>query len=214
VGLEPSCIAVFRDELMNLFPDDADARALSRQSYLLSELLVQADYHPPRLRGKALFHGHCQQKALMGTTADEKLLRQVGLDLEVPDSGCCGLAGSFGYEREHYELSMLVGEGVLLPAVRRSPKDALIIADGFSCRCQIEHGTDRQAMHLAEVLQMAARQEGLSPPHSCPEVGYVQSQPVAPSKPAAVAVLAGGLLTLGGLAWMAGRRLSRRTRWR
>jgi FAD/FMN-containing dehydrogenase len=157
VGLEPSCVAVFRDELVNLFPDDEDARRLSRQSFLLSEFLVQkTEYQPPQLKRKAIIHGHCHQKALMGMADEEKLLRQIGLDVETPESGCCGLAGSFGYEARHYDLSMKVGERMLLPAVREAPKETLIIADGFSCRCQIAHGTDRRALHLAEVLQMAA----------------------------------------------------------
>jgi Fe-S oxidoreductase len=206
VGLEPSCVAVFRDELVNLFPDDEDSRRLSRQTFLLSEFLVKADYHLPRLQRKALVHGHCHQKALMGMADEEQLLREAGLELTVPDSGCCGLAGSFGYEREHYELSMKVGEHVLLPAVRQASKDALIIADGFSCRCQIEQGTDRRALHLAEVLQMATMPGGNNYPLPYPERGFVQKRPAVLSKPGALAVLAGGLLAAGGLTWLAWRR--------
>jgi FAD/FMN-containing dehydrogenase len=209
VGLEPSCVAVFRDELLNFFPDDEDARRLSRQTFLLSEFLVRADYHPPRLPRKALLHGHCHQKALMGMADEEKLLKEAGLELTAPEAGCCGLAGSFGYERQHYDLSMKVGEHVLLPAVRRAPKDALIIADGFSCRCQIEHGTDRRALHLAEVLQMAARSGDGAGPRPYPEVGFVQGRPAGLSKPVAAAALVGGLLAAGGLGWLAGRRLVR-----
>ncbi len=206
VGLEPSCVAVFRDELRNLFPDDEDALRLSRQTFLLSEFLVQAGYHPPRLPRKALVHGHCHQKALMGLADEKKLLKEAGLELTVPDAGCCGLAGSFGYERRHYELSMQVGEHVLLPAVRQAPRDALIIADGFSCRCQIEQGTDRRALHLAEVLQMAARAGGSDSPRPYPEVGVVPNRPSVPSKPAAAAVLAGGVLAAVGLGWLAWRK--------
>ncbi len=210
VGLEPSCVAVFRDELVNLFPDDEDARRLSRQTFLLSEFLVTADYHPPRLEGKALVHGHCHHKALMGMADEERLLKEVGLELAAPETGCCGLAGSFGYERDHYDVSMKVGEHALLPAVRRAPEDALIIADGFSCRCQIEQGTDRRALHLAEVLQMAAAQGGRADGRPYPEVGHVQGRPATLSRPAAAAVLAGGLLTAGGLGWLAWRWLSGR----
>jgi FAD/FMN-containing dehydrogenase/Fe-S oxidoreductase len=209
VGLEPSCLAVFRDELTNLFPDDEDARRLGRQSFLLSEFLVKEGYHPPRLQGKALVHGHCHHKALMGMQDEEKLLQEVGLELETPDSGCCGLAGSFGYEARHYDVSMKVGEHVLLPAVRQAARETLIVADGFSCRCQIEHGTDRRALHLAEVLQMAVRQEGAVLSRPYPEVGHVQQRPAPLSKPAAVALLAGGLLAAGGLGWLAWRSLSR-----
>jgi FAD/FMN-containing dehydrogenase len=209
VGLEPSCVAVFRDELLNLFPEDEDARRLSRQTLLLSEFLVKADYHPPRLRRKALIHGHCHQKALMGLADEERLLREMGLELDTPDTGCCGLAGSFGYERQHYDLSMQIGERVLLPAVRQAPKDAVIIADGFSCRCQIEHGTDRRALHLAEVLQMAARHEGPAVPRPYPEADHVQGRPAALTKAAAAGILAGGLLAAGFLGWQAWKRLSR-----
>ncbi|HLJ94469.1 MAG TPA: FAD-linked oxidase C-terminal domain-containing protein [Gemmataceae bacterium] len=208
VGLEPSCVAVFRDELVNLFPHDEDAQRLSRQVFLLSEFLVKAGYRPPRLQRKALLHGHCHQKALMGMDAEQQLLKEVGLELEAPDSGCCGLAGSFGYERQHYELSMKVGEHVLLPAVREASKDTLIIADGFSCRCQIEHGTDRRALHLAEILQMAALPGGTSYPLPYPEAGFVEDRPVVRSKSAAAATVVGGLLAAGGIGWLAWRRLS------
>jgi hypothetical protein len=104
---------------------------------------------------------------------------------------------------------MQVGEHALLPAVRQAPSEALIVADGFSCRCQIEHGTDRRALHLAEVLQMALRQEDRTTPRPYPEVGHVQPRPAVLSKPAAVALLAGGLLAVGGLGWLAWRRLAR-----
>jgi Fe-S oxidoreductase len=212
VGLEPSCVAVFRDELVNLFPDDEDARRLSQQTFLLSEFLVKADYHPPRLSGgKALVHGHCHQKALMGMEDEKKLLKDVGLDLDTPDSGCCGLAGSFGYERQHYDVSMKVGEHVLLPAVRQAPKETLVVADGFSCRSQIEHGTDRRAMHLAEVLQMALRREAGTNTRPYPEVGHVQARPAVLSKPNAAALLASGLLAIGGLGWLAWRKFGRQT---
>jgi Fe-S oxidoreductase len=102
-------------------------------------------------------HGHCHHKSLLKMTDVEQLLARVGLDFETLDSGCCGLAGSFGYEAEHYRISMQIGERVLLPAVRAAPPDAFIVADGFSCREQIAHATGRRALHLAEVLQLALR---------------------------------------------------------
>src|SRR6185312_10054034 len=122
VGLEPSCVAVFRDELVNLFPGDENARRLNRQSYLLSEFLVKKvdGYQPPRLEGTALVHGHCHHKALMGMDDEQELLSRMGLTLNVPDSGCCGMAGAFGFEQEHYDISIKVGERVLLPAVREA----------------------------------------------------------------------------------------------
>ncbi len=158
VGLEPSCVAVFRDELLGLFPNDPDAQRLSRESFLLSEFLIQQvkDYHPPRLDGRAaVVHGHCHHKALMGMHDEAELLTRLGLDYQLLDAGCCGMAGGFGFERDHYDVSIKVGERVLLPAVRAAPRDALIIADGFSCREQIAQTTDRQALHPAQVLRLA-----------------------------------------------------------
>ncbi|MGH2996735.1 MAG: FAD-binding and (Fe-S)-binding domain-containing protein, partial [Gaiellaceae bacterium] len=141
VGLEPSCVAVFRDELVNLLPEDEDAQRLARQSLFFSEFLARADWDPPSVGRRAIVHGHCHQKALAKMTAEEELLPRAGLEAEILDSGCCGLAGSFGYEAAHYGFSMQVGELRLLPLVRAAPEGALILADGFSCRQQIAHGT-------------------------------------------------------------------------
>ncbi len=158
VVLEPSCAAVFRDELINLFPKDSTARRLSKQTYLLSEFMEQKlpDFELPKLPRKAIVHGHCHHKAIMGMNDEAVLLRRLGLDFQVPDSGCCGMAGAFGFERgEHYDVSIKVGERVLLPAVRNASEDTLIVADGFSCREQIAQTTGRHALHLAEVVWMA-----------------------------------------------------------
>jgi Fe-S oxidoreductase len=115
---------------------------------------------PIRLAKPAVLHGHCHQKALVGMAAEEATLRSIGLAPAHPESGCCGMAGAFGFERgEHYELSMRIGERALLPAVRSAPEDALLIADGFSCREQISQSTGRHALHLAEVLEMALEEE-------------------------------------------------------
>ncbi len=161
VGLEPSCVAVFRDELLNLFPHDQRAQALSKQTFLLSEFLEQnldqnsAHAALPQLNRKALLHGHCHHKSIMKMTAEESLLHRIGIDFQAPAPGCCGMAGSFGFEHNKYDISAAIGELELLPAVRKAPADWLIIADGFSCREQIAQGTDRHALHLAEVLQLA-----------------------------------------------------------
>jgi FAD/FMN-containing dehydrogenase/Fe-S oxidoreductase len=167
VGLEPSCVSVFRDELVSLFPNDTDAQRLSQQTYLLSEFLQRyaPEYAPPTLPRQAVVHGHCHHKAVLGMDAEEVLLRKLRLDFTVLDSGCCGMAGAFGFERgEKYDVSLRCGERVLLPAVRDAPADALIVTDGFSCREQIRQTTNRQALHLAQVLQLALRQrEGVSP---------------------------------------------------
>ncbi|HEY2854944.1 MAG TPA: FAD-linked oxidase C-terminal domain-containing protein [Gemmatimonadaceae bacterium] len=159
IGLEPSCVAVFRDELWALFPDDDLAARLSRQTYLLSEFLVQraGNFRPPRFRRTAVVHGHCHHKAIMKMGAEVTLLNQLGLDFELLDSGCCGMAGAFGFERDHYDVSIKCGERVLLPAVRGARPDTLIIADGFSCREQIAQTTGRHALHIAEVLELALR---------------------------------------------------------
>jgi FAD/FMN-containing dehydrogenase/Fe-S oxidoreductase len=160
VGLEPSCVAVFRDELVNLFPDDPAATQLSAQTFFLAEFLERGGYEPPQLKRTAVLHGHCHQKALIRMTAAESVLAEAGLDVQSLDSGCCGLAGSFGYEAAHYDISMKIGERVLLPAVRAAPPDALVVADGFSCAQQIAHGTGQRALHLAEVLQLGLREGG------------------------------------------------------
>jgi FAD/FMN-containing dehydrogenase/Fe-S oxidoreductase len=157
IGLEPSCLAVFRDELVNLFPDDLDALRLSQASVTLGDFLRRSGYQPQKLTGRALVQVHCHHGAVLGYDAERSLLEQAGLDLEFPASGCCGMAGSFGYERgQRYEVSMACGERVILPAVRDADQDTLIVADGFSCREQIEQGTGRRALHLAQVLQLAA----------------------------------------------------------
>jgi FAD/FMN-containing dehydrogenase/Fe-S oxidoreductase len=178
VGLEPSCVAVFRDELVNLFPHDERAQALSRQTYLLSEFLDIHAKHAawPRFDRKALLHGHCHHKSLMKMTAAESLLAGIGVDFQSPAPGCCGMAGSFGFERDKFDVSMAIGELELLPAVRRTPADWLIIADGFSCREQIAQGTDRHALHLAEVLQMALKGKSDAGFGPYPESPVVQKQ--------------------------------------
>ncbi|MDE3179059.1 MAG: FAD-binding oxidoreductase [Acidobacteriota bacterium] len=155
VGVEPGCMGVFRDELLNLFPGDKAADLLASQSFMLGDFLVQRGYQPPRLARKALVHGHCHQKALSGMTGDLQLLRGMGINFDLIDSGCCGMAGGFGYEKEHYEVSVKAGELVLLPAIRNAPEDTLIVTDGFSCREQIFQCTGRRAIHLAEALKMA-----------------------------------------------------------
>jgi FAD/FMN-containing dehydrogenase/Fe-S oxidoreductase len=160
VGLEPSCVAVFRDELINLFPEDEDAQRLSRQSFFLTEFLVREGFEPPTLPRKAIVHGHCHHKAIAKMTNEETLLAGLGLDFEILDSGCCGLAGSFGYEADHYGISMQIGERALLPAVRAAAADTLVVADGFSCRQQIVHATGRRALHIAQLLQIALHANG------------------------------------------------------
>jgi len=161
VVLEPSCAAVFRDELIQLFPRDTRAQALSRQTFLLSEFLVQKAKHfkLPKLQRRALVHGHCHHKSIMKMRDEETVLRELGIDFYAPAPGCCGMAGAFGFEKDKYAISMAVGDLELLPAVRQAAPDSLIIADGFSCREQVVQGTGRPTLHLAEVLRMALRKQ-------------------------------------------------------
>jgi Fe-S oxidoreductase len=182
VGLEPSCVAVFREELTNFFPNELNAMRLQHQSFLLSEFLEQRapDYPLPKLARKALVHGHCHHKAIMRMDDEEQVLRKLGLEYEILDAGCCGMAGAFGFEKgDHYDVSIRCGERVLLPAVRKASNDTLIIADGFSCREQIAQRTERRALHLAQVLQMAFR-DGRLPEGAYPERLFaVASRPPA-----------------------------------
>jgi FAD/FMN-containing dehydrogenase/Fe-S oxidoreductase len=160
VGLEPACVASFRDELVNLFPRDERAQRLAESSFLLGEFLQkESAFEPPPLPvpRRALVHTHCNQHALFGTAEDQALLTALGLDYQMLDSGCCGMAGSFGFEEEHYEVAMAAGERVLLPAVRRADPQTLLITNGYSCREQILQATGRQALHLADLLRMALR---------------------------------------------------------
>ncbi|MBI3478590.1 MAG: FAD-binding protein [Acidobacteria bacterium] len=218
VVLEPSCAAVFRDELVNLFPNDARARALSQQVMLLSEFLEQRapDFPLPPLPRKALIHGHCHHKAIMKMTAEEAVLHRMGIDFTAPAPGCCGMAGAFGFEESTYEVSKSIGELELLPAVRKAPTDWLIVADGFSCREQIAQETDRQALHLAEVLQMALRESTESPegiplfetaPQHYPEDAWVRPREAAIQKSMKRAGLGlAGIAAAAALLWTLARR--------
>ncbi len=175
VVLEPSCAAVFRDELINLFPNHERAQKLSRQTLLLSEFLEKkADHFQlPKLPAKALIHGHCHHKSVMKMTDEESVLTKMGVDWNAPAPGCCGMAGSFGFDQDKYDVSLAIGELELLPAVRQAPAESLIIADGFSCREQIAQCTDRRALHLAEVLAMALHGSSV-PDGSYPEKPQVE----------------------------------------
>lgn len=163
VGLEPSCVAVFRDELKGLFPSDHDARRLSNQVFTLGELLNKyaPDFNIPPLNKKAMLHGHCHQKAIMKMEDEKKLIERAGIEYHIPDSGCCGMAGYFGYENgRNYDVSVAAGERVLLPLVREADQETLIITDGFSCREQIEQLTQSKGIHTAQAIWMALQNKG------------------------------------------------------
>jgi FAD/FMN-containing dehydrogenase/Fe-S oxidoreductase len=154
VVLEPSCATVFRDELVNLLPHDPRSARLRERTYLLSQFLVAhaPDYRPAARTGTILVQGHCHHSALMKMTDEITLLRATGAEVKLLDSGCCGMAGPFGFEKDKFEVSQKLAERVLLPAVRSAEPATIIVADGFSCREQIAQNTDRRGLHLAEVL--------------------------------------------------------------
>ena len=162
MGLEPSCILGFRDDFVDLLDGDARAKTVGESAMLVEELVIYAQEEfgasldlkttsPP-----VLFHGHCHQKALVGTGPAMRVLRSVPGSgaVEIP-SGCCGMAGSFGFEKEHYDISMTIGEQVLFPAIRAHKGEGLVVSEGVSCRQQIKQGTGSRPKHLVEVLAEA-----------------------------------------------------------
>lgn len=208
IVLEPSCAAVFRDELTNLFPTSKDAQRLSSQTFLLSEFLAKhaPDFKPPALHQKILLHGHCHHKSLMGMDDEKKLLKDLHADLHEPEDGCCGMAGAFGYEKgAHYDVSIKCGERLLLPEVRNASDDTLILTDGFSCREQIHQETDRHALHLAEVLQRAIHKGPKARDGERPEQALVRLR--ARQHRAASLRTAAALLGLAAAAFVAHRAL-------
>jgi len=209
IGLEPSCVTVFRDELTNLFPRDERARRLSRQTFLLSEFLesYQDLISLPKLQRKALAHAHCHHKSVLQVNAEWAVLSRMGLEYTAPAQGCCGMAGSFGFEDDNYDVSLAIGELELLPAVRRTPPDWFVIADGFSCREQIRQETDRHALHLAEILQIALHAGPSGPAGSYPERRLIRDQEAEIRRSMQRASLAvAGLAATGALLWQLTRR--------
>ncbi|WP_028182905.1 FAD-linked oxidase C-terminal domain-containing protein [Salinispora arenicola] len=198
VGLEPSCTAVFRSDAHELFPDDEDVTRLRQQTVTLAELLHDHSpgWRPPRLPAHALIQTHCHQHAVLGTTADQAVLTGAGVEADFVDSGCCGLAGNFGFEQGHYEVSEACAERVLLPAVRDAAGTDVILADGFSCRTQVEQSAagGRSALHLAELLRAGLHGEAVTP---WPERRWGR-RPQPPTRAARLAAV--GLLGLAVLA--------------
>ncbi|CAN5891292.1 FAD-binding and (Fe-S)-binding domain-containing protein [soil metagenome] len=212
VGLEPSCTATFRDELINFFPNEEDAQRLSKQTYMLSEFLMKyvEEDQLPKLKAEALIHNHCHHESVMRTSDEKKVLQRLGLDFTILDSGCCGMAGSFGFEEEHYDLSMKVGERVLLPKIREAKEDTLLIANGFSCREQIMQGSNREALHLAEVLHLAIHQGLNGKTGQTPEAYYKQKFLQEDSAPvASTTVLAAAGAVFAVSAFLLWRQLNR-----
>jgi Fe-S oxidoreductase len=159
VGCEPSCLLTLREEHLSLQPGDRRAEAVAAQARLVEELLLQADLPLRPIADRIVFHGHCHQKALAGTKATVELLRRIpGADVVELDAGCCGMAGSFGFEAEHYELSMQIGESRLFPALRAEGAGTLVAATGVSCRQQIAHGVGRPAAHPVQIVRAAIKE--------------------------------------------------------
>ncbi len=203
VGLEPSCTAVFRDELHNLFPNDEDGNRLTAQTFTLGEFIDKKarDYKVPNMYRKAVVHGHCHHHAIMKLDSEKAILRAIGLDAGLLDSGCCGMAGSFGYEPEKYDISIRCAERKLYPAVREAAKDTLIITDGFSCRNQIKDGTGREALHLAQVLQMAKHAGIHGPKGKFPERDYLDMEVLDGRGANATLAIAGASIAGAALLW-------------
>jgi len=155
IALEPACTSAFKDELVGLFPHREEAAKLSKQVAQFSDF-VAANFERfavKRQGGRALVQAHCHHHAVIGFEAELQILQELGVDAERPPQGCCGMAGAFGFAAETHDVAMAIGERVLLPAVRDASPDMLIISDGFSCREQIEQGTGRTTIHLAELLE-------------------------------------------------------------
>ena len=205
VMLEPSCASVFRDELLNLFPNDSRAARLRDHVYSLSDFLntFAQDAPLPLVHRQVLAHAHCHRKAVLGTGGERQIFERLGVDYHLPDNGCCGMAGSFGFEAgEKYATSIAVGEYELLPKVRAAQPSTVIVAEGFSCREQIAQETDRQALHPAELLQLALQNRFDGAPEDFPE------QPIVEARRRAVrhsmfktAALLAGALAVGVLVW-------------
>ena len=213
VGLEPSCTAVFRSDAAELFPDDQDALRLRDHTKTLAELLTEhtPGYQPPSVRRPVLAQVHCHQHAVMGWDADAKLLHEAGAQTEHMETGCCGLAGNFGFQAGHGEVSRAIAERALLPKLRAASPGAVVLADGFSCRTQI-HELDsggREGMHLAELLAAAGN------------LAYDRPEQAAAPRPAlpgaakrtAAVLAAAAMLTTAAAGALLLRRLTRRRAW-
>ena len=205
VGMEPSCLAVFKDELTGMLPHDDDAARLARNAMHFAEFFERHEIPVPRLERRAVVWGHCHHKATGGMDPEHALLRRMGVDIQPVSGGCCGLAGSWGFEQGHHEISMQCGEQALLPAVRHADSDSLIIADGFSCKTQIaQSGVGRRALHVGQAMKMAREHGPQGVRGTLPESPYCEARPqptalrrgARVTMPAALAAAA-GVLGLG-----------------
>jgi FAD/FMN-containing dehydrogenase/Fe-S oxidoreductase len=208
VGMEPSCLAVFKDELTGMLPHDDDAQRLARCAMHFSEFFERFEIEVPRLEREAIVWGHCHHKATGGMDPEHKLLKRMGLEISPVSGGCCGLAGSWGFEQGHHEISMDCGEQALLPAVREADRDTLVIANGFSCKTQIEQSdAGRNALHVAQVMKMARENGPAGFVAGPPERPYYE---VKPKPPVMRRVARVGAVALAGAAVVAGAAVGAR----
>jgi Fe-S oxidoreductase len=209
VVLEPSCCSVFRDEMRNLFPESVEAKQVAENTFTLSEFFEKKfpEYHPPKVKRNAIVHGHCHHKAVLQMKDEKSLMKKALLDHRVLESGCCGMAGAFGYEKDKYEVSIACGERSLLPEVRKAPVSTVIVADGFSCKEQIAQETNRHALHLVEVLRLGLGSGKNHVPSMYPEDYFVRPRQKAQKKSMLRGAIIGGLaMSILGLAWVTRRR--------
>jgi Fe-S oxidoreductase len=209
VVLEPSCCSVFRDEMRNLFPESEEAKQVAENTFTLSEFFEKKlpGYQPPTIKRSAIVQGHCHHKAVMRMKEEDSQMKKMQLDHRLLESGCCGMAGAFGYEKDKYEVSVACGERSLLPEVREAPVSTIIMADGFSCKEQIAQETNRHALHLAEVLKLGLANGYSQSPTMYPETYFVQPRKKAQkASMVRAAAISGIAITILGLAWLKRRR--------
>jgi Fe-S oxidoreductase len=205
VGMEPSCLAVFKDELVKMLPHDDDARRLANNAYHWPEFFQKFDIAVPRLERKAVVWGHCHHKATGDMNQERELLERMGMEVEQASGGCCGLAGSWGFEAGHHEISMRCGEEGFFPAVRRADDATFVIADGFSCKTQLaQSDSPRRAMHVAQAMKMAREYGSSGFRGGRPEDAYYLKRPQAPAMARAtrigVTVIGASLLVTSAVA--------------
>jgi Fe-S oxidoreductase len=205
VGMEPSCLAVFKDELTKMLPHDDDAIRLTKNCYHFGEFFETFEVPVPHLGREALLWGHCHHRATGGVDSEQSVLERMGVKAESLTGGCCGVAGAWGFEKGKYEISVECGDQALLPAVRDASPSTLVVANGFSCKTQIQDETKRCALHLGQVIRAA--QQG-KVPGDFPERPYYLQRPSAGAKRRAVRAVA--LAAGAGVGVMAGRALLRR----
>jgi FAD/FMN-containing dehydrogenase/Fe-S oxidoreductase len=212
VGVEPSCLAVFKDELPGMLPHDDDARRLTQNAYHFPEFFQAFDIEPPKLYGKAVQWTHCHHRATGGSDSEQQLLQRMGLEVNSVKGGCCGLAGSWGFEKGKYGISMDCGEQALLPAVRDAEPTTVLVADGFSCKTQIaEAGTGRRALHVGQLMKLAGAQgrEALEQGPAEEQLEFRRPAPGALHRVARVGVPIVAATSATGALALAARRLGR-----